>query len=84
MIRFHMVNYQIVNGSIAYGFVNIIKELSIEIMLNGINQSDLGAGHNIGIVADAKRKRPKAFKKSLSVVVYTDIKYSFADSLHNC
>ena len=76
MVRFHMVDDQIIDMSVTYGIMYIVYEFILKAMLHRINKSNLFICNNIRVIADTVRQLPQSLKKDLVGIIYSYRIYS--------
>ena len=69
MVRLHVVHYNVVDGTLADDFANVLKERHEEVHFNGVDKTNFLIVDQIGVVAHAVGKRPEAFEERLVAVV---------------
>ena len=68
-----MVDDQVIDLAVADGFADIGFEAAAEGLFDGVDQGDLFAYDQIGILGNPLGKRPETFETGCGPVVYTDI-----------
>ena len=69
MVRFHVVDDEVIDFAVANHLVNVLEELGEEIYLYSIYQRYLLIVNDIRVVAHSVRQRPEALKTMLVAVV---------------
>ena len=86
MVGLHVVDDQIVDLPVADRFADIGFETAAESLLDGVDQRDLFAHDQIGVVRHADRKRPEGFEARGGAVVDPDVvdAGTYFGNCHNC
>ena len=83
MIRFHVVDDEVIDFAVANHLVDILEELGEEIYLYSIYQRYLLIINDIRVVTHTIRQRPEALKTMLVAVVYAYIINFVCNLSHN-
>ena len=83
MVRFHVINYQIINCSVSDRLGDILQKLIFKTCLYGIYQRNLLIHHEVRIITHTIWQRPKALEENLIAIVYSNGVYSFTNFLHD-
>ena len=91
VIGLHVVDHQIVDGQFLVDAVDMGEKIFHKADLHCVDKSRLFVSYNIGIIADAVRKRPEPFKPVGDTVIDAhivdvgrDFAYIHNVGLHNC
>jgi len=73
VVGFHVVDDQIINLPFADGLADVGFEAAAEGLFDGVDQGDLFACDQIGVVRHAHRKRPEGFEARGGAVIDPDV-----------
>lgn len=75
MIRFHVIDDQVIDGAVAYHLSNFLNEYLEITYIDRLDQSDPIVIDQIGIVSYAVRQGPKIFEQLFLAIVHAYIIY---------
>ena len=73
VVGFHVVHHEVVDLPLADHFADVLEQAAAESLLHGVDEGDLLADDQIGVVRNPRRKRPEPFEAGGGAVVYADV-----------